>query len=727
MTSYYRPQPHNHATSFVGRRREVDAVRRLLSSSRLVTITGSSGVGKSRLARRLAHEGVHALPDGARLVELATLEQECLLAEFLAAVLDLHDQACTPPLETVSSHLAGKRLLLVLDHCDHLPASCAVLARTLLDAAPGLRILATSNTALHAEGESLFPVLPMPTPSTDRAHAPSTLKMYGATQLFTARASSASPDFTVNTRTAGEVALLCRRADGFPLAIELAAARLGSTSLPRVLYLVDRHFRHRGHALTPTTRPPDTVEAMIDWSFGMCSPQERHLWARLSVFAGDFDLAAAGAVYTGDAVTAEDVFAVMNSLVNKGIVLRSQCDPTDGGPRYRLVEPLRDYGRRHLPARTKRTSPQLRHHDYYLSLATRAAADRFGPRETLWLNRLRRDRDNLRTALEFSARVPNQAAGTGTGLKFATVLQHFWASTGTLHEGLYWLTRILPLHPEPTSSRAGALTACAHLAVRLGQTVKPRQMLAEARQLAHTLSDIATLNDVNQVLALVHACEGDLPGAMTAGEQALTGYQEAGDLAGTCSSLFHLSMHATLLRDDAASRWANDCLTLAVSSQASRSMAYALWASAFAKWRRGDLEQAAMTTNNAAELMRSFGDKTGTALCLRLLAWISTSNSQHERAARLFGATRSGQLPRVLGIAQARYCQMFDEQCEHDARATLGKNKFEAALHKGSREGPILAAAYESSVPTTRATVSRSRVPSPRGQWKASWETSRSS
>ena len=393
-------------TSFVGRRGEVAEVRRLLAGSRLVTLTGAGGVGKTRLALRAAAGLARAFPGGVWLVRLDQLREEALVAQAVAGALGLQDRAGFSPEGALAGHLAGRRLLLVLDNCEHLVGAVAKLADLLLRAAPGLRVLATSREALTITGEVVLAVPPLGAPDPGQQLILAQLGLFPAVRLFAERAAQVVPGFAVTEANMAAVAGICRRLEGLPLALELAAARLPVLSPAQVgERLGDRlGLLTRGGRANPARQ--QTLRASIGWSYELCSRAERLLWARLSVFAGGFELDAAEGICADDRLAAEEVPGLLAALAGKSILT---AEHRGGVARYRLPEPLREYGRERLEESGEDAVLRRRHRDWHEQLARRADAGWLSPQLTEWTARLFREHANVAAAQDFRQAEPGEA------------------------------------------------------------------------------------------------------------------------------------------------------------------------------------------------------------------------------------------------------------------------------------------------------------------------------
>ena len=370
----------------------------LLATSRLVTLTGIGGVGKTRLALRAAADVAADFPDGVRLVELGELRDASSLMDVVAAGLDLRDEPAKPLHEVLIDFLCSRKLLLVLDNCEQVVDAAAKLAETLLRACPDLRILATSREALGIGGEAVLRLSPLAFPEADPEPTLGGLPGFDAVALFAERAAAAVPGFELTEDNKATVAQICSRLDGLPLAIELAAARLRAMSPEQLLErLADRYaVLTRGSRSAPTRQ--QTLGWSVGWSYDLCTPAEQQLWGRLSVFAGSFELEAAEDICGGD-LGPEDVDDLLTALVDKSILIRAE---STGPVRFRLLETLRDYGREKIKATSEYPELRRRHLDWYQRLAGDAADAWFSARQIEWIKRLDREMPNLREAVEFS-------------------------------------------------------------------------------------------------------------------------------------------------------------------------------------------------------------------------------------------------------------------------------------------------------------------------------------
>jgi predicted ATPase/DNA-binding SARP family transcriptional activator len=500
----WRQARHNlpeRLTSLVGRDQELREVAKLLELHRLVTVVGPGGAGKTTVAVEVARQQVDRHPDGVWLVELATLRDPAPLAEVVAATLGLDDEAAgpggPPPAERLAEFVGDKGLLLVLDNCEHLVGACAELAQRLLRAGPGVRVLATSREVLGVAGEAVWPVPPLAVPDDQAAPedlagpdadgaAPEALAGYDAVRLFVERAAAADPGFTLDAASAPAVAELCRRLDGLPLAIELAAARVRVLPVAEIAARLEDRFR----LLTGGGRTADarqrTLRATVDWSWELLEEPDRRLLRRLSVFSGGWTVAAAETVCGGDGLDPAEVLDGLFRLVDRSLIVRGTTPAVAAGgepARFRMLETLRAYGAERLAEAGEAESVAARHTAWCLELAERAAVHRSSRR---WLRLVDADYDNLRAALD---RVV-AAGDPDTALRLAAALGWYWFTSRTT-EGRQRVAVVLALADgrPPTPALAKALQTVAMLEVSLTPTQAAVDAARRSRELFERFGD----------------------------------------------------------------------------------------------------------------------------------------------------------------------------------------------------------------------------------------------
>jgi predicted ATPase/DNA-binding NarL/FixJ family response regulator len=668
-------------TSFVGRRRELAEGKRLLAAGRLLTLIGPGGVGKTRLARRIAAETSRRFPDGVWMIDLGPLAAEDLLIDTVAGTVG----CLQPDTDALAEHLKDKKTLLVLDNCEHLLPQCAALAGDLLAAVPELRILATSRKSLRLPDEQVLDVPPLTVPEAAQTPADSGLENE-AVRLFEDRASSVVPGFRVDDANIAAVARLCRRLDGIPLAIELAAARVLALSVEQILQRLDDRFR----LLTtgPTTAPPrqKTLRALVDWSYDLCSAEERTMWERLSVFSGGCGQEAIAEVCTGDGVAPQTALDLADRLVDQSIVQRRGQGAT---ARYEMLDTLHQYGWQRLVAAGQDKALRLRHRDWCRSLAARAEAEWFGEHQMDWLGRLAQEQGNVRAALEFCLSEPGEA---WAALEVAAAMWSHRLSWSSPSEGHHWLERALAQEPDAGAVRAKALWVDAWLVLLRGDTEAAKPLLAECRTLAARLGDEAQLAGALHITGFAALLAGDFTRAFELLEEALARRRALGHPGHTWVVLFQLAMTAVLMDDPRAAGLCADVLETARQANAEWSVSYALWVTALERWRRGALRDAVAMMRDAVRLKLRCNDHLGLAQCIEGLAWILTDDGQHEQAARMLGAAHGvwrsigTSLPGLGHLAGAH------DRCAAALRQHLGEGRFTAAFDQGAELSPDQAA-----------------------------------
>jgi len=495
-------------SGFIGRDAELAVVRALVLGSRLVTLTGAGGAGKTRLALQVAAGLADGAGDGVWFADLAPLQDPDLVAVTVADVLGVRLETGRPALDTLVDALSGQSLLVVLDNCEHVIGACAKLADVLLRGCPDLALLATSRELLGVDGERVYRVPSMRTPA-DRDDAEA-IRASEAVRLLDDRAAAQGVSLAWDQSAAELAGAICRRLDGIPLAIELAAARLRVMPAAELEARLDERFAILTGGSRAALPRQQTLRAMADWSWELLTGAERAVLARLSVFAGGFGLAAAEAVAGGEDVPAAEVIAHLGALVDKSLV---QFGDTGAGPgRYRLLETVRQYADGQLGALGPAVAGAARiaHRDYYLALAEAAAPQLIGPDQGAWLDRLDAELGNLRAALAFS----QAQADPEPGLRLAASLRVFWKARGHAAEGVDALRALLdlPAAQQATLPRARALAAAANLLEKTSGYATAEDYCQEALAIARAAGDDHLVADLLEKRAIVLVRQGQ-PGA----------------------------------------------------------------------------------------------------------------------------------------------------------------------------------------------------------------------
>ena len=673
-------------TSFVGRRHELTEAKNLLTASRLVTLTGIGGVGKTRLALRVAAAVQRDYADGVRLVELGELRDESL-ADAVAAAVGVRDQSATSVRDVLVECLASRELLLVLDNCEHMVDAVAELTETLLRVCPGLRILATSREPLGIGGEAVLRVPPLGVPDPERTPSLRGLPKYDAASLFTERGAAAVPGFALTEDNAAAVAGICHRLDGLPLPIELAAARLRAMTPEQILRrLTDRYtLLTRGSRSAPTRQ--QTLRLCIDWSFELCTAGEQLVWGRLSVFAGSFELDAAEQVCGAD-LGPDELLDTVTSLVEKSILTREEQGPV---VRFRMLETLREYGYEKLEQTGEAVSLRRLHRDWYEALALEVEAEWISARQLDWIARLDREQPNLREALRFCVDDDPVA-----GLRTSAALFWFWTSQGLYTEGRRWYGDLLAHHSgQPTLERIKASSCASMMANVQGDLACGAALVAEGRALTTQTGDRRMRAFVAYADGVLALCGGDPARACTHYETALADFSESEERTFEISVLYLLGLAYGL---SGSTDRAIECLerVLAITEQCGEKVyrSHSLWALGIAVWREGDIDRAVQLLEQSLELARQVHSPRFAASSIEALAWITCERRDHARAATLMGAAEA--LARSVGGAVVIHSNLdvFHQNCGQNARQKLGVAAFEVANRKGGQLDFDAAIAY---------------------------------
>lgn len=577
--------------SFVGRQEQLSAICGLFEQekARLVTLTGPGGVGKTRLAVRVASELRPRFPDGVWLVELARLNNPILIAQLTVRTFDLVEEARQTRMQTLIEYLRSRKLLLVLDNCEHLIEDVARFAQSLLRASPGLSILATSRELLGAEGETVWVLPPLSAPDPEEEVTPETLGQYEATDLFLERASSVQPNFRINHQNALAVAQVCAYLDGIPLAIELAAARLRALSVEDIVTRLDDRFRFLVGSRTSEPRQ-QTLQALTDWSYELLPKKERKLMRRLSVFTGGWSLPAAEAVCSGREIEEKEVLDLLTQLVDKSLVL---TELHKGIIRYGFLETIRQYAANRLEKAGEVDEYTEKHAQYYLMLAQECYSKCWGTDQGIYLDRLESEHDNLRRAMEHL--LDEDPSGEAL-LLMAGSLWRYWEVRGYINMGRYWITLALKENPNASPyARANGLRGAGILARQQGDYVEAKADHEESLALFRQLGPEYNLAIARQLDALgeIEQYYGNYEAAAALHQESLALQQELGDKEGVAASLAHLGVIAR---------------------------------------ERGRYDEAERLLQESLQLNRELGDRLRISVDLNNLGFVATRRCHYERA-----------------------------------------------------------------------------------------------
>lgn len=665
-------------TTFIGRRHELAEAATLLSDSRLVTLTGMGGVGKTRLALRVAEQSRPEFTDGVWLVELGGLRDPAFLTDAIASTLGLRPQFNRPARMLLDDFLAHRTLLLVLDNCEHLVRDVATLAESLLHGSSGLRILATSREALAVPGEAVLRVPPLGVPDPTSEATLRGLPRYDAVTLFTQRAGAAVPGFDLTEDNKVAVTRICQRLEGLPLPIELAAARLRALSTDQLLQrLTDRlQLLTAAHRGGPTRL--QTLRLCIDWSHELLTAREQLVWRRVAVFAGGFELDTAEGVCGTDFGPGE-LIDVVSSLVDKSILVR---DEGGGVVRYRLLETLREYGLEKLTDSGEHPELRRRHRDWFEDLARRARAEWIGPYQLTWVARLTREQPNLREALEYCVGEPGQS---GSGLRMIIALYQFWISRGRFVEAKNWLDRALD-RPDGhgPDDRVPGLCAASVLAEMQGDLALAGAQVAEIGTLLDQVDDPATRTLFDLATGFLSLFTGELERSVRAFETALAGFRAEGDLLQQVEALFGLALVRGMWGEpDLAVTCQEEALVILAAHGESMYRTYVTWALGVALFQRGDNARSTELIESGLRLSRDVGDPLTVSNNLETLAWIAAAGGDCTRAAILMGAALSVGEAAGNPTIVIRNLHGHHDRVWEDATRELGDQAFRAAFDRG--------------------------------------------
>lgn len=623
-------------SSFVGRARELGEIRKLLGGTRLLTLIGAGGLGKTRLTLQAAGELLDEYPDGVWFVELAPLSDARLVPQAVASALGVTEEAGRPVIEALVKLAADRRILLILDNCEHLLDACAELARQLLRAGPHLKMLTSSREPLRLAGETTFPVPALATPDASEPISVDRLSQFEAVRLFAERAAAAQPAFRVTAQNAVAVADICRRLDGIPLALELAAARARSLSVETIAArLGDRFALLVGGDRTALPRQ-QTLRALIDWSHELLTQDERLLFRRLAVFAGGFTLEGAEALRTAGKDDLPDVLAVLSQLVEKSLV---ELDTE--GERHRLLETVRQYAQERLDESGEADRVRAAHLHFYLAFVEKGLPELVGPRQGTWLARYDLERENLLSAHAWCDRAEDGAA-LGLRLVYATKL--YWLSRGLLELGYRLTVEALARAgaQQRNLARCRGLTDAGKLAYFMGRYPEARAYLEAALAIAREIGDKASEASLLQPLGMVALGQGDVTTARVHLEEALLMARDLGnkrDIAGALNALAQLHRAHEAL--DVAEPLYESVVALARELGDRESIAIGLLNLAMVSIGRGSPERARGLLIEVLAITEEIGSRSTGQSVLEVSTGLAAIRGESALAANFFGAAEA--------------------------------------------------------------------------------------
>jgi predicted ATPase/DNA-binding SARP family transcriptional activator/DNA-binding CsgD family transcriptional regulator len=740
-------------TSFVGRERELLEVRRTLAMTRLLTLTGPGGSGKTRLALEVAADLIGTYRDGVWIVDLAPLSEPGLVVQEVAGVLGVQERPGEPLPDTLVDALRSRRMLLVLDNCEHLIDAVAYLVEDLLRPCPDLRLLATSRAALGVPDEINLPVPPLSLPDPGGPATVEELEGYGSARLFVERALYRTPAFALTPENAGAVVEVCRQLEGIPLAIELAAARVGVLAVEQISERLSDSLgllTGGGRTLTPRQR---TMRGSLDWSHALLAEPERKLFGRLAVFAGGWSLEAAETVCSADGIERGEIHNLLGGLVDKSLVMVGP--KANGATRYRMLEPIRQYASEKLEESGQADEAQGQHVAFFLDVAEEAEPELAGSQQSHWVKQLEREHDNLRAALSWVL----ERREAGQSLRFGAALWRFWLAEGYLSEGRKWLDAILAggeQGPERARALEGlgwlaqyqgdierakaayremlklsresddrgnvatALNSLGTLAVSTGDNERAKRYLEEnlsvLQQLEEEQNAVTTIKKYHAsnllgILALNE--DGDPARATALWKESLELARETGDALRIGASLCSLGYAAVLQGDnERAMALCEETLAFAREHEdaGEEVVPETLVNLGLAALGHGEYERAISSFDEALAMSQRAGRKASLINALEGMASLVGARGEAPLAARLWGAAERAR--EVTGIALPPGDRALHEPRLAAARSRLGETAWEVALTEGQAMSLDLAAEYalskEGSEPPTTP-VSRQR------------------
>jgi non-specific serine/threonine protein kinase len=653
------PANHNlpvQLTSFIGREGEVKKVRQLLEETRLLTLTGSGGCGKTRLSLQATFGMLEVFPDGIWFIELASLTDATLIPQAIAAALGIQDQARRPMLEVLGDYLAKRQMLLIVDNCEHLIEECARCVLSLLRSAPSIRIIATSREPLGLAGEAIFYVPSLNVPDPDRRWNPEKLAQFEAVRLFVDRAASGAPGFSLTENHAQSIAEICVRLDGIPLAIELASARTKYMPVEQIVSRLDDRFQLLTGGNRGTLPRHQTLRAAIDWSYDLLSEGEQVFFRRLSAFTGGWTLEAAAAVCTNHGVPEMETLDQLARLVDKSLVLYSEQSSRG---RYRMLETVRQYAMARLEETGEMAAVRQKHAEYFLSFAEKAAPYLMSVDRSVWLEQLDEEHSNLRTALSW---FDDQGAGE-PGLALSSFLWRFWEIRGHLGEGRKWLERMLFLAHggEGSLTRASALLGAGAFAFYQGDYSTAEARYAESLHEYRTLGDRSGVAWVLIYIAWMTNDRGDFASARSYAEESLALFQEIDEQQGMAWALGRLGLVEFFQGNfHTALPYLKQSVAISHKSGDKMVAAWCLYILAILSLENGDMEAAMDQVEASVRLCNELGNRRDLAYALTIhgaiamsMGELTISASKYHESLSLFHeiGDKWGMLLNVGGIA----------------------------------------------------------------------------
>jgi predicted ATPase/DNA-binding winged helix-turn-helix (wHTH) protein/Tfp pilus assembly protein PilF len=682
--------------SFIGRQDELVELKKLLATSRLVTLTSPGGTGKTRLSLQVAYELLPEYPDGVWFVELAAVADGRRVAQAVASALAVKEDAGGRVEDALVRHIRDRHTLVILDNCEHVLQACADLAKLLLQSGPNVKILASSREAMRVAGEVSYSVPALAVPAPREEPASEELVKYDAVRLFVERARAAQPSFALTAQNGERVADICRCLDGIPLAIELAAVRVRGLSVEQIAARLSDCFQILTGGDKTALPRQRTLRASIDWSYDLLSIEERELFRRLAVFSGGWTLEAAEAVCAGGDVPTTEVMDLLSRLVEKSLVSLHAQDE-----RYRLLETVRQYAYELLEASGEADAVRNRHLAFYEGLAERARVEIAGPTQGVWMSRLDHERNNLLSAHAWCEHAPD---GARTGLNLARCVKLYWINRGLLGVGHGLFVEALR-HPgaqQRDERRCRALFDVGQFGFYMGRYAEAQRYLEESLAIARELGDKARIAAALQPLGMVSLGQGHFGNARSHLEEALALAHDLGDKRNLAAAMYAIAqLYRTEGALDDAERLYERALALAREIDDQEVLAVGLLNLAMVSICRRSEEKAREMLLQVVAIAQAIGSQRVGLSGVEVAAGLAALCEDWESTARFFGAAEAhnGSTGLKRDPADEAFLSPLMEKC----RGALAPAAFEAEEAKGR------ALAYDEVMTQARDWLSRSR------------------
>ena len=678
-------------TNFVGRRKDIANVRDAMAESRLVTLIGAGGVGKTRLALHIGMMAKPSFEDGVWLVDLAPLTDPALVPEALMSALEIRTTSAQSAADQLSTYLSERHLLVILDNCEHVLSGCRLLVEKLLENSPRLSILATSRERLALKGERILPVLPFELPQADEVLDETAVRRLDSLAFLYDRARASSPDFRITNENIAAAAELCIQLDGIPLALELAASRLRSLSVTQLLERLKSRFAilTSGSPTAPVRQ--QTLRALIDWSYDRCSSEEKVLWRRMSVFAGSADLDAIERTCSDEILSQSSILEVVDTLVSKSILM---AIVTPKSVRYQVLETIRQYGLERAQDAGEEAALRRGHLQHYLELSQSSAEEFWSHEQNNWISRLRVEHENIRAALTYcTARMESSEV---LALQLVTALRFHWMVGGFVSEGRRWLDLILAASTEHGIEKCRALCVAVWVASVQGDVAGGHQRLNECALLLEELRAAGKISepDFDDIETQIQIWSGSLllfggnpSAAASTFEKALARSRAADRIEGTMLVLFQLSTTYALMGDFPKAEEVSE-ESIAISDKVGETFAKSvtLWCKAYCAWAQGNPEVALEYAHQSLGRALVFDDKVVTALNLEVISGALAEQTKYQDATVIQGVAS-----RVWEAVESSIRSFGPDLAgAHDrwatrARKALGSRTYSEALARGYR------------------------------------------